>query len=68
MLQNIKYLHTLLVTLVTFVATILELALSGRSGQILVDFHFRQTGHTISVPIAIIGAIRTAKATTNVLL
>ena len=65
MLQNIKFLHNLLVTLAIFVATILELALSGRSGQILIDFHFRQTGHTISVPI---GAIRTAKATTNVLL
>ena len=65
MLQNIQYLHTLLVTLVTFVATILELALSGRSGQILVDFNFRQTGQTINVPIA---AIRTARATTNVLL
>ena len=65
MLQNIKFLHNLLVTLAIFVATILELALSGRSGQILVDFHFRQTGNTISVPI---WAIRTAKATTNVLL
>ena len=65
MLQNIKFLHHLLVTLAIFVATIPELALSGRSRQILVDFNFQQTGHTINVPI---GAIRTARATTDVLL